>query len=293
MNDDKQNPMRPGYFMNYAEDESDAAMVLRKLACWLGVGGYNAPAVDARLFHEKIVDGVNTAVSNALEAKGAEIAALKSRVGWTKEMGFILEGANADEIAAYDCGCTETIAAFTKILDGRDTGAGTSNEPWESVRRTALALRADAEPINMVLYCPEPYCGVQHVDAPEDCEDEGCPHYGSAHSHPDTWVNPPHKSHLCHRCGTIWRPADVPTNGVKAIKTAGKSDRLRPQCIECLEPGKTPCRPGHCAAQPAETLTEIDGCSEENCRRCRTAPNLRGNMAHAGIGSYPSAKGTT
>ena len=43
---------------------------------------------------------------------------------------------------------------------------------------------------------------------------------------------------------------------------------------------------------PAETLTEIDGCSEENCRRCRTAPNLRGNMAHAGIGSYPSARGT-
>jgi len=44
---------------------------------------------------------------------------------------------------------------------------------------------------------------------------------------------------------------------------------------------------------PAETLTEIDGCSEENCRRCRTAPNLRGNMAHAGIGSYPSAMGKT
>ena len=44
---------------------------------------------------------------------------------------------------------------------------------------------------------------------------------------------------------------------------------------------------------PDETLTEIDGCSEENCRRCRTAPNLRGNMAHAGIGSYPSAMGKT
>jgi len=77
------------------------------------------------------------------------------------------------------------------------------------------------------------------------------------------------------------------------VDALGKTiDRLRPQCIECLEPGKTPCSPGRCAARSAETLTEIDGCSEENCRRCRTAPNLRGNMAHAGIGSYPSARGT-
>jgi len=91
------------------------------------------------------VERIKLEAADALEAKDAEIAALKSRVGWTKEMGFILEGANADEIAAYDCGCTESLAAFTKILDGRDTGAGTSNEPWESVRRKALAMRADAE----------------------------------------------------------------------------------------------------------------------------------------------------
>lgn len=56
--DPMQNPMRPGYFMNYAENETPAEMVLRKLACWLGVGGYNAPTVDADLFHKKIVDGV-------------------------------------------------------------------------------------------------------------------------------------------------------------------------------------------------------------------------------------------
>ena len=36
-----------------------------------------------------------------------------------------------------------------------------------------------------------------------------------------------------------------------------------------------------------ELVRDIDGCTEENCRRCRTAPSLRGNMAHAGIGSYP------
>ena len=38
------------------------------------------------------------------------------------------------------------------------------------------------------------------------------------------WNNPPHRSHLCHSCGHIWRPADVPTNGVAAIKTKGSAD---------------------------------------------------------------------
>ncbi len=36
----------------------------------------------------------------------------------------------------------------------------------------------------------------------------------------------PHRSHLCHGCGHIWRPADVPTNGVVATKTKGKADSI-------------------------------------------------------------------
>lgn len=70
------------------------------------------------------------------------------------------------------------------------------------------------KPINMVLHCPN--CGRQHIDEPEgeirggeQCID---------------WTNPPHRSHLCHGCGHIWRPADVPTNGVAAVKTKGKAD---------------------------------------------------------------------
>jgi len=78
------------------------------------------------------------------------------------------------------------------------------------------------KPIPMILYCPN--CGEQHVDAPEQCPDEGCPHYGTRHSHPDTWTNPPHRSHKCATCGCIWRPADVPTTGVADIQTSGKSD---------------------------------------------------------------------
>ena len=73
---------------------------------------------------------------------------------------------------------------------------------------TAPAPPSDAAPIPMLLYCPN--CGQQHIDEPDERT-------------PD-WTNPPHRSHLCHDCGCIWRPADVPTNGVGAIATKGKAD---------------------------------------------------------------------
>jgi len=63
-------------------------------------------------------------------------------------------------------------------------------------------------PIDMILFCP--MCGVQHIDAPEG-----------------EWTNPPHKSHLCHECGCIWRPADVCTNGVASILTRGERDNFQ------------------------------------------------------------------
>lgn len=95
-------------------------------------------------------------------------------------------------------------------------------------------------PIDMVLHCPA--CGLQHIDAPEgpceagQCkysEDVGVPArcaIGCEYMQPGSprWTNPPHRSHLCGPmeggCGHTWRPADVPTNGVEAIKTKGKND---------------------------------------------------------------------
>lgn len=62
-------------------------------------------------------------------------------------------------------------------------------------------------PIPMVLHCPS--CRTQHIDEPN-------PQRG--------WTNPPHRSHECQECGCIWRPADVPTTGVKAIATRGRED---------------------------------------------------------------------
>lgn len=75
---------------------------------------------------------------------------------------------------------------------------------WEAERREA---QHETAPIDMILNCPA--CLQQHIDQPEP-----------------GWDNRPHKSHLCHHCDFIWRPADVPTNGVAAIKTRGKNDHV-------------------------------------------------------------------
>lgn len=77
---------------------------------------------------------------------------------------------------------------------------------------------AQVKPIDMVLHCPK--CGLKHIDADEWVDD---PHDIEQGRIPK-WKNEPHRSHLCHRCGNIWRPADVPTNGVASVKTTGKAD---------------------------------------------------------------------
>lgn len=66
----------------------------------------------------------------------------------------------------------------------------------------------ELKPIDILLFCPQ--CGEQHVDEPQ--LEKG-------------WDNPPHKSHECQFCGWVWRPADVPTNGVLTIRTKGKVDK--------------------------------------------------------------------
>lgn len=94
------------------------------------------------------------------------------------------------------------------------------NHRYAKLIESALDMSAEiaslnerlAKPVDLILYCPS--CGLQHIDKP------GMSGVFDEH----TWTNPPHRSHLCHGCGTIWRPADVPTNGVAEIKTCGKAD---------------------------------------------------------------------
>jgi hypothetical protein len=104
---------------------------------------------------------------------------------------------------------------------------------------TALGIvdrLVELRPIDMVLHCPA--CGMQHIDAPESPPKTrpgdstgamaaawfGTEAAGAVSRVFDRWDNPPHRSHKCHGCGHIWRPADVATNGVAGIKTKGKAD---------------------------------------------------------------------
>lgn len=78
---------------------------------------------------------------------------------------------------------------------------------------------ADVTPLDMVLHCPA--CGLQHIDAPQFEYTENRAGYSERER---VWDNPPHRSHLCAGCGHVWRPADVPTNGVEHVKTHGQND---------------------------------------------------------------------
>lgn len=98
-------------------------------------------------------------------------------------------------------------------------------DAYEEVLDLAMYLRQrieeERDPIPMILHCPS--CHEQNIDKPEPigfCD--------------DGWTNPPHRSHLCYRCGTIWRPADVPTVGVEKIQTKGKDDKI----VEYIDPEK-------------------------------------------------------
>lgn len=143
--------------------------------------------------------------------------------GWT----CTAPGATAPQVVADERQAFEAwiIAAFDEcgedepnlILDenGRynnDMRVLTSWQVWQA--RAALAAAPVQAPVDMLLYCPA--CGAQHIDAAED----------------EQWGNPPHRSHLCHGCKHVWRPADVPTNGVASIKTAGSKDSAPVQAQE-------------------------------------------------------------
>lgn len=84
-----------------------------------------------------------------------------------------------------------------------------------------------ATPIDMVLHCPA--CHHQHIDAPETDEQYNGRLFESSWwecggDKPERWTNPVHRSHKCQHCDFIWRPADVPTNGVEHVLTKGKND---------------------------------------------------------------------
>jgi hypothetical protein len=112
---------------------------------------------------------------------------------------------------------------FVKVQsNSRDCPFYAANATLASPDLAAEVERLISAPIDMVLHCPA--CGMQHIDAPEPAGEYTARGYDPLGAAALAWNNPPHRSHLCHGCGHIWRPADVATNGVAAVKTKGKAD---------------------------------------------------------------------
>lgn len=66
-------------------------------------------------------------------------------------------------------------------------------EPCRSCHETAWV---SPTPIPMILFCPQ--CGKRHID-------EG------------VFATKVHHTHACQTCGMVWRPAIVPTVGVRFL----------------------------------------------------------------------------
>lgn len=128
-------------------------------------------------------------------------------------------------------------ADLNELADSVVLANATGNEVLflSAVRLLLAGVRAVAKrPIDMILNCPR--CGMQHIDKPEvEWADDA-----SGFTRSPSWTNPPHRSHLCHGCGFIWRPADVPTNGVEAIKTKGKADMELSDAENTAQPTRAP-----------------------------------------------------
>lgn len=100
------------------------------------------------------------------------------------------------------------------------------------LRDWAIQYGAVFVPVSMVLNCPR--CGRQHIDKEEtEVEfhtriEKGLLEPRELAEGPSRWSNPPHKSHTCQYCQTIWRPAPFETVGVESINSRGKADNWPP-----------------------------------------------------------------
>jgi hypothetical protein len=113
--------------------------------------------------------------------------------------------------AAGDPEHGEPVMAVADAMDAwRAAGHRPTSAPPQEAYSALHSTTQPERPIPMILHCPA--CRLQHID--EATSD---------------WDNPPHRSHLCHGCGHIWRPADVATDGVAAINTFGSADSPKAQ----------------------------------------------------------------
>lgn len=125
--------------------------VMAKAMMLVGALGDSCEAVTSLPFLEAVT---------ALREEADRLAAQAAPTGLT-DMGWVIDAANEGELAAYDQGCAECQQAVAKILDGKDTGDGTANPPWELLRRRLIALVAaqpsQAPVVQAGEYPPRPF----------------------------------------------------------------------------------------------------------------------------------------
>ncbi|HDR9758766.1 hypothetical protein KDX16_33610 [Burkholderia vietnamiensis] len=138
-----------------------------------------------------------------------------------------------------------------------------------------------SQPIPMLLFCPA--CGLQHVDAPEP-----------AHDGEEEWDNPPHRSHKCHACATVWRPADVPTVGVASIQTSGQADNWdRSACTVANDaPEKCAGCVARCTNNPPDCYARPVADDAAGARDERTAPFANCSFHHCDLPGQCKSEGT-
>lgn len=140
----------------------------------------------------------------------------------------------------YDREAADMLEELAQLADSEGSRAVKYLRRARDAEARIAALEAPptepATPIDMVLHCPN--CGMQHIDAPWTPKSPLT--NDQINGVEPVWGNPPHRSHLCHGCGHIWRPADVPTNGVAGVKTKGKADSPVSARIAALEAAAVP-----------------------------------------------------
>lgn len=110
---------------------------------------------------------------------------------------------------------------------------------YEPPATTAESADGERAPEDAILFCPK--CKTQHIDKAEpdkcqecggdefshfDIDENGKQRDGTSCGHTTTcdctrfvaWLNPPHKKHRCHNCNHVWKPLNIPTNGVKELE---------------------------------------------------------------------------
>lgn len=120
-----------------------------------------------------------------------------------------------------------------KFEDLDTPGAEAMADEIEMLEIQRFLDKSGLAPIPMILHCPK--CHTQHIDKVTPCSYSECEQAGMCYcsrmgepERCDRWDNPPHRSHLCHVCRTVWRPCDLTTTGVQSIITSGKADTWTP-----------------------------------------------------------------